>query len=232
MVDVEDAVIARLKIGNELFEILVDCDKAVSFKEGKCSVDDALATDRIFKDVRKGLHTSEHELEKVFGTSDARKVAEEILRKGEVQLTSEYRNRLRVEKRKAIINLIHRNCINPQTGLPHPPDRIDRAIDQARISIHEFKKPEDQIHEVIEAIRPIIPIAMESRELEIRVPAKYASQSYGTLKRFGTMLKDDWRNDGSLLSVIEIPSGLHEDLETELNKITHGEVEIRILTKK
>ena len=35
MVDVDKAVIARLKKGGKQFEIKVDCDKALEFKEGK-----------------------------------------------------------------------------------------------------------------------------------------------------------------------------------------------------
>ena len=56
MVDVNKAIIARLKKEGEIFEILVDCDKALDFKSGKkIALDDVLATFDIFKDVKKGL---------------------------------------------------------------------------------------------------------------------------------------------------------------------------------
>lgn len=232
MTSIEESVIARLRKNNQIFEILVDCEKALAFKEGKASLDDALTTKDIYKDVKKDKIASDHELKKIFDTSDTLKIAEEIIKIGEIQLTAEYRNKVREEKRKAIINNIHRNCINPQTGLPHPPERIRRAIDEAKIGIDEKKKPEEQIHEIVEAIAHVIPIKIESRELEVKVPVKFASQSYRILKNYGKILKDEWQNDGSLVAKIEIPSGLHEEFETELNKLTHGEMFIKILQKK
>jgi len=133
MVDVNKAVVAKYKKEGLDFEILVDCDKALEFREGKAQLDDVIATNKIFKDVRKGLHASEHDLKRIFKTEDNRKIIEEIIRHGEIQLTAEYRNKLREEKRKAIINIIHRNSINPQNNLPHPPDRIERALEEAKI---------------------------------------------------------------------------------------------------
>src|SRR3989338_81027 len=102
MVDVDKAVIAKLKKGENHFEILVDCEKAMDFKKGKeILLDDVLATDNIFRDVKKGEHASD--LEKFFGTDDKRKIAEKIIREGEIQLTTEYKNKLREEKRRRII---------------------------------------------------------------------------------------------------------------------------------
>ena len=96
MVDVDKAVIARLKTHGENFEILVDCDKAIELKQGKnINLNDVLATDAVFKDVKKGERASEKELEDLFGTSDHLEISEEIIRKGEVQLTQDHMNKLR-----------------------------------------------------------------------------------------------------------------------------------------
>jgi len=97
--NVSDAVICRLKKEGSNFEILVDCDKAMGFKHGKASLDDALVTDDIFKDVKKGEHASEHDLKKLLGTDSKREACEIILKNGDVQLTAEYKNRLREEKK-------------------------------------------------------------------------------------------------------------------------------------
>ena len=42
MIDINKAVIARLKKGGENFEVLVDCDKAIEFKSGNVELEDAL----------------------------------------------------------------------------------------------------------------------------------------------------------------------------------------------
>lgn len=232
MTNIEEAVIARLKIQGETFEILVDCDKAIDFKSGKCSLNEAIVTNEIFKDVKQGERASENIMKKVFKTEDKNKIAEEIIKKGEIQLTTEHRNKLREEKRKKIIELIHRNAIDSKTGLPHPVQRIELAMDEARVHIDEFKKAEEQVQEVLEKLRPIIPIKFEVWEMAIKIPAQYAAQSYRILKTYGTLKKDEWQNDGSLIAVIDLPAGMSEEFENELNKLTKGESETKILNKK
>lgn len=232
MVDINKAVIARMRIDGNNFEILVDCDKAVAFRGGKGDIENVLAAEMIFKDAKKGERAPEHDLKKSFKTDNVFEVASAIIKKGELQLTAEYRNKLREEKRKRIIELIHRNSINPQNNLPHPGDRIARALDEAKVHIDEFKKAEEQVQDVITKLRPILPIKFEVREISVKVPAQYAAKCYNILKNFGTLKRDDWQNDGSLLAVIELPAGLQEEFENELNKLTKGEIETKILSKR
>ncbi|GAG35091.1 unnamed protein product, partial [marine sediment metagenome] len=186
MTSIDEAVIARLKIKGQSFEILVDCDKAIEFRAGKCSLDDALVTDDIFKNVKQGEKAPENEMEKIFKTEDKKRIAEEIIRKGEIQLTTDHRNKLREEKRKRLIELIHRNAIDSKTGLPHPAQRIELAINEAKVHIDEFKKAEEQVQDVLEKIRPILPIRFEIWEIAVKIPAQYAAQSYRILKTYGT----------------------------------------------
>ena len=103
MVTVDQAIIARLKMHGQDFEILVDCNNALALREGK-NVDmrDILAAMQIFSDAKKGLSASETAMKQIFGTSDVDEVARQIIQKGEIQLTQEYRERLREEKRKKI----------------------------------------------------------------------------------------------------------------------------------
>ena len=118
--------------------------------------------------------------------------------------------------------MIHKYSINPVNNLPHPPNRIEAALEEARIKIDEFKKPEEQVKEIIGKINKYLPIRYEIREIQLRIPAKFAGKTYSVLKQFGTLLKDEWQNDGSLLAVLEIPAGLTTDLFDKLNSLTHG----------
>jgi len=231
MVDVAKAVIARLKKEGREFEVLVDCDKAIEFKKGKGNIDEVIATDEVFSDSKKGDHASEHDLERIFKTQDKKKVAEIIIKTGEIQLTTEHKAKIREQKRNKIIDLIHKNAIDPKTNLPHPIKRIELALEEAKVKIDEFKSAEDQIQDIVKALSPILPIKFETRQLEIIIPSQYAAQSYNVLKKIGKLLEDKWQNDGSLLAKLEIPAGLQEELESELNKLTHGDVEIKIIDR-
>jgi len=229
MSDIEKAIKARLKVKGENFEILLDRDKIFDYKDGKIPLDDVLVAKEIFKDANKGEHASENEMQKAFNTKEIEKIAETIIQKGEMQVTTEHKKKLIEEKKKRIIDIIHKNSVDPKTSLPHPPQRIEAAMDEAGARIDEFKKPEDQIEDVLKKIRPILPISFETRELEIIIPSQYASQSYSILKSKGELKKDEWLNNGSLKALIKIPAGLQEEFENDINKITHGDCEIKII---
>lgn len=229
--DVDKSVIARLKKEGLTFEVWADCEKAIAFKQGACSLDEAVAGLIIFKDAKQGFHAGESELLKAFGTTDKRKAAEIILKKGEIQLTTEYRNKLREQRKRQIIEYLHRHAIDAKTGLPHPPQRIENAMNEARVKIDEFKPVETQIYDILTAIKDRIPIKLETREVAVKIPSQFAPKCYPALKQY-KMLRQDWHTDGSFLAVLELPAGLQEELENLLNQLTKGEVDIRILSKK
>jgi len=232
MIDINKAIIARLKKGSEVFEVLVDCDMAMDFREGKCEIGEVLASEVIYKDAKKGEKASENEMENLFETKDSKLIAEKIVKDGEIHLTTEHRSKLREEKRKKIIELIHRNAVDSKTGLPHPPNRLEAAMEEAKVGIDEFKRAEAQVEDVLEKLRSVLPIKFVLKEIEVKVPAKFSSSSYGVVKQFGKILKENWGNDGSLALEVEIPGGLQEEFFDKLNNLTHGDVESKVLREK
>ena len=230
MVTVEDAVIARFKGKGNTFEVLVDCNNAIAFKNGNAlDMKEVLAAEKVFADSKKGMEASPIAMKQVFGTDNPIEVAKEIIKKGEIQLTAEYRNKLREHKRKQIINIIHKNGVDPRTHAPHPPTRIEAAFDEAKIHVDEYKPAEQQVNDILKKLRVILPIKFETKEIEIRIPGSHTGKAYGVLKSFGKMLKEEWQQDGSFLAVIEIPGGLEEEFHDKLNSITHGDNETKVL---
>ena len=185
MVTVDSAIIARLKTHGQDFEILVDCNNALALREGK-SIDmrDILAAMKIFSDAKKGLEASESAMKQIFGTSDVDEVAKTIIQKGEIQLTQEYRESLREEKRKQIITIIHRNGVDPKTHLPHPPQRIENAFIEAKVHIDEFRPVQEQVQDALKKLRPILPIKFEVKEIAIKIPPDFAPKCYSTVKSY------------------------------------------------
>ncbi|RJS83545.1 ribosome assembly factor SBDS [Candidatus Bathyarchaeota archaeon] len=223
-------VVARLTKDGERFEILVKPEVAFEYKLGKqVSISNALVYETVFTDVGKGTKPSEEKLLKAFGTTDVYKIAEVILSKGNLQLTAEQRRRLLEDKRKRIIAYISRNCIDPKTGLPHPPLRIEQAMNQIHYSIDINKSVEEQAKDIISLLRPILPIKIENVSLAIKIPSKYAAKAYGIVKGMATIKKEEWRADGSWLALIEVPAGSYGPLLERLGELTHGELETKVL---
>jgi ribosome maturation protein SDO1 len=230
MVKMEDAVIARLDIESESFEILIDPEIAQKFKEGE-EVDllGSLAIDTIFKDSKKGDKASEEKINKFFGTNDIAEVSKKILLDGTIQLTTEQRKKMQENKRKQIVASIVRNAINPQTKTPHPASRIEMAMKEAKVQIDPFKPVDVQVQHVLEKLRAIIPIRFETLKVAVKLSGDNYGKAYSDLTSFGKITKEEWQKDGSWIGVVEIPAGLQSEFYDKLNKKTKGDVETKIL---
>ncbi len=232
MVSVENAVVARLKKGTEEFEILVDPEKALDFKKGKpVGIANILAVNEVFKNVKKGERHTSGTIQTAFGTSDMEKIAEEIIRTGEVQLTTNQRRALVEEKRKEIADIISKQGINPQTKLPHPPNRIVNAMEKARVVVDPFIPANEQVHNVLEKIKDIIPISIEEVEIAIRVPMEFAGRASSALHNMVKVKKEEWKSD-AWIAVIDIPAGRQTEIFDKLNALTGGKVETKVTKKE
>ncbi len=222
MVSIDKAVLAKLSRGGKHFEIYVDPSKALEVKQGKeLDMRNVLASQEIFKDAKKGDKAAESSIKETFGTSDVFAAAKEIIRKGDLQLTTEQRRQMVEEKKRAIVAKICREACNPQTKTPHPPARIEKAIEEARISIDPFEAVESQAAKVVKVLRAILPISIETFTIDVTIPAIYSGSAYGALKKYG-MEKENWLNDGSLKCVVRIPAGIEADFYSEINGICKG----------
>lgn len=222
--------LARLKKRGKNFEIVIDADLAVDFREGKVAdIKDVLNSENIFIDAKKGELASENDIKRIFETDDMLKVAETIIKHGEIQLTAEYRKKIREQKRKKIVEIIHRDGVDPRTHLPHPTARIESAMDEAKVSIDEIRRAEDQVDEVLEKLRPILPIRFEINEIAIKIPVEYATKTYSLVKSSAKIMREEWLNSGDWVCVVEMPAGLREDFFNRLNKATKGNVQTKIL---
>jgi ribosome maturation protein SDO1 len=221
---------ARLAKGQDHFEILVKPQQALDYKLGKqVAISQVLLIEEVYSDSSKGTRASEEKLQKYFGTTDPAKVAEEVMKSGELQLTTEQRRQLVEDKRKQIVSIISRNAIDPRTGTPHPPLRIEQAMSQVRLSIDPYKSAEEQAKQVIEELRPILPLKIEQMRIAVKVFAEHAARAYNAFKSFGNVSREEWQPDGSLVAVIEMPAGMYGSFIEKVGKLTQGTIQTKVL---
>ncbi len=233
MVSVDHAVIARITSNGQHFEILVDCDNALALKSGKqVDMHDVLAVAHIYSDAKKSILVSEAALNAAFETTDVNEIATRIIQKGEVQLTAEYRQQLKDKKYRQIVNIIHQNGVDPKTHSPHPVNRIENALEEAKFHADEFTPVEHQVQEALKKLKPILPIKFEVKELEVKIGPQHAAKAYATIKHAGTILRETWRDDGYFVAIIEMPGGLEADFYDKINAICHGDVEVNVIKTK
>jgi ribosome maturation protein SDO1 len=230
MVKVDDAVIARWDTAGSRFEVLVDPLAVQDLKDGKdVDLSDKLALDQVFKDAKKGDKISDEHLEKTFHTRNIAEIAKQIVLKGEVQVTTEQRHRLQDAKHRQIVAVIARNAMNPQTGAPHPPARIESAMVEAKVHIDPFKPVDAQVQEVLAKLRPLIPIRLDVVKVRIRLPGQFYPRVIGEVKGLGKLLEEQWLSDGAWTGTVEIPAGMQTELYEKLSSRTKGAAETALV---
>jgi len=231
MGSLEKSVLARIEIKGEKFEIYVDPNLALDFRLGKkTDFANVMVVEEVFSDAKKGERQSADKLKKFFGTEDMLEVGKKIVKDGDVPITTEQRKRMIEEKRKQVIAILARESIDPRTGAPHPPQRIEKALDEVRVNIDPFKPAEAQINEALSALRPILPMKFEHARFAVKVPSDVAQKVYGALKSYHIQ-QEEWAGDGSLVVAVEMPAGLQSEFFDRINKLTAGRAQIKELKK-
>ena len=220
--EMSKTVIAKYTVNGEKFEIFVDADGAYEYITGKKSNPIAvLQAEEIFEDANKGKRQAQEKIKKAFGTEDIAKVVDAILKHGNVPITTEQRSKMTEEKRKQIIQIISRNSIDPRTNAPHPEQRIENAMHEAKITVDTFKNANEQVDDILKKINMILPIKFATAKIEVTIPVEYANRCYGLLKQYGVK-SEQWLNDGSLKAMVEFPAGLKVEFFEKLNNFTKG----------
>ena len=211
---------AKLSIKGKRYEILVDVDGAIAVKQGKAvSMGNVVVSDAVFSDLKKGIRVSEADLIKDFGTKDINVIAERIIKNGEVNIPSEYRDQERENKIKQVIDFLVRNAMNPVTNRPYTPDLIKSSMERAGVNV-DNRPIDEQIPKIMDKLRPILPIRIETKKLEIKIPAVHTGKVYGLITEYKE--KEEWLNNGDLSVIINLPAGMQMAFYDKLNAVTHG----------
>jgi len=212
--------VARLRVGKLGFETMVDLDSAMKLKKGiAVSITDVIRDNFVYTDLKKGMKAGKAELELSFGTTELSSIVERIVKKGELEVTQEFRDEALENRKKQVIDFLSKNAVDARTNRPFTPEMIAGAIKQAGIKI-ENVSVDKQIKNIIETLKKAIPIKIETKKIKIKIPAQFTGQTYGLVQEYKE--KEEWLSDGSLEVILNIPVGITMDFYDRLNKITHG----------
>ncbi|MBT6468546.1 MAG: ribosome assembly factor SBDS [Thaumarchaeota archaeon] len=225
-----DTTVVRFSFEGEKFEILVKPDPALEYKLGKKKdIAAILVSEEIYTDSGKGTKPAAEKLLKAFNTEDQTEIAEIIMKKGDLNLTTDQRRKMIEEKRKQIVEYMAKTYVDPKTHLPHPPLRIENAMRDARVSIDPHNNIQEQAKDIVEKLRSVLALKSENLNLEIIIPAQFASQSYAVLKSVGSLKKEEWQNNGSLKAILEIPAAAKPNVIDRLGSITKGSASVEVV---
>ena len=235
MISLDEAVTARLESHGTRFEVLIDPDAALAIKRGEFdgALEDVIAAEDVFENASRGDRPPEEDVEEVFGTTDPMEIIPEVVKRGEIQITAEQRKEMLEQKHKQLVNRITRNAVNPQMDdAPHPPERIERALEEAGFTVEPMEPVENQIDDALEALRPVIPIRFDEVTIAVQLPADYAGSGQAKVREFGDLEREEWQSDGSWVGVVTFPAGLQNDFYDLVNEVSSGEAETRVVKEE
>jgi len=235
MISLDEAVTARLESHGERFEVLVDPDAALAIKRGEFDGDleEVIAAEDIFEDASRGDRPPETALEEVFDTTDPLEIIPEVITQGEIQITADQRREMKEQKHKQLVNRIARNAVNPQMDdAPHPPDRIESALEETDFRVDPMEPVESQVDEALDELRPVIPIRFDTVTVAVQLPADYAGSGQAKVREFGDLEREEWQPDGSWIGVVEFPAGMQNDFYELVNEQSSGEAETQIIKEE
>ncbi len=255
-IDLGNHIIGRLEKGGRVFEMLMDPERAWNakkyireeinrrLKEGKeqsrLTVEEVIEDPNIplelifesfivFEDLRRGKKATDGDMEAIFDTTEGREIGAHILLEGNIQWTKAQREEEKEKKLKQIINIISKNAINPQNNKPHPPERIEKAIEEANVKVDLMRSAEEQVDDIVKLIRTILPIKMEQVEMAVKIPTSFTAKGYNIVAQFAQIKQEEWQSDGSWVAKISFPAGLQMEFLDKLQKLTHGRVQTKLL---
>jgi ribosome maturation protein SDO1 len=228
MVKLDDAVLAKLKKNDLEFEIYVDPYLAWDYKHGKdINFDDLIAYEAIYTNAKKGEEVSPDDLNKVFKTTDFQTIVKEIILHGDVQLTTAQKQEMLEKRKREIINYLSKNAHDPKNKTPIPEQRIINAFEELKIKVNLSNKKDKEIQEIIDKLKKIMPISLDKIVISVEIPGSYAGKASSIVYKY-EIIDQKWLPSGGLIARIKIPSGIKQQLVSDLNNVTHGNLVIKV----
>ena len=212
--------LARLKTGKSVFETMVDQDAAMKLRKGiPVSISEVIRDVAIYSDQKKGMRAGSAELMNSFATTDLSTIVEKIVKKGDIEVTKEFRDEALENRKKQVIDFLSKNAVDARTGRPFTSEMIESAIKQGGVKI-ENVAVDKQLNKIVDALKVVIPIKIETKKIRVKIPVEHTGKVYGLINEYKE--KEDWLGDGSLEVILNIPIGMQMDFYDKLNSITHG----------
>jgi len=211
--------VARLRVGKITFETMVDLEKSIQLRKGGAVINEVIRDTAIYTDQKKGMRAGHMELENAFGTADFATVVGQIVKKGQLEVTQEFRDEALEAKKKQVLDFLVRNAVDASTGRPFTAHILEGAIKHAGVKI-ENKNVESQMGGIIEKLRSVIPLKIATKKIKIRIPAMHTGRVYGLVNEYKE--KEEWLGNGDLEIILNIPSGIQMEFYDKLNGVTHG----------
>lgn len=226
-----NVAVVRMKKGGKRFEIACYKNKVVSWRNKvEKDIDEVLQTHTVFTNVSKGQVAKRDDLVKCFGTDKVTTICEEILSKGELQISEKERQSQLESMYKDIATIVADKCVNPETKRPYTVSIIEKSMKEAHISLKPSKNSKQQALEVIKKLQDVM--AIERCQMKLKVSIQGGKNFSTRLKELATSVESRNVDDGNLLMVFLIDPGNFRKVDEIVRGETKGKGQLEVLSLK
>ncbi|KAJ3423761.1 ribosome maturation protein SBDS [Anaeramoeba flamelloides] len=218
----EKSQIIRYKKGKKQFEVLTKPGSVSKYREGKIrNLDDVLITNVIFKNHNSMDKANTKDIQQAFGTTDNNIVIEKILKEGQLHLTTEEVRQKTEQKRKEVVNYIHKYYTDPKTKKTHPVIRIENALKQAKVRIEYRMVVEEEIGAIVKKLVGIISLKKSEVTGTLMIPHSHLGKAGGAIRKYAEIQREKYTSQGCKMEISLVP-GNYENLIKALQSATQG----------
>ncbi|XP_014087694.1 ribosome maturation protein SBDS [Bactrocera oleae] len=229
-----NVAVVRLKKGGKRFEIACYKNKVLSWRNNtEKDIDEVLQTHTVFINVSKGQAAKKEELIKAFGKCDETEVCQEILAKGELQVSEKERQSVLDAQLNSIINSVAALCVNPETRRPYPATIIEKALKDAHFSIKMNKNAKQQTLDAIKLLREHIPLERSRMKLRVSFAGKEGGNRLKeSVSKLATKVEHEEWDDATLHMTLLIDPGNYRAIDDLIRKETRGKGLVELIELK
>lgn len=221
--------VVKYKSGKNTFEILCKMGTAQKYREGKLGISNVLVSDDVFLGhYQKGERPSPSDLTSAFKTSDMAACAKYILDNGEINLSQDERKEKVEQRRKEIVNYIHKYFIDPKTKTPHPVTRIENALTTLKVHPDPDKDFDREMQDIVKLLPGILTIKRCEVEATLSIPTAFIGGAEGIVRKHAKVNKEKYSGADCVMEISLLP-GDYDALVADLSRVTKGNFNIDVV---
>lgn len=224
-----DYQVVRYKSGKTVFEVICKKGTAQKYREGKLGISNTLVSDDVFVGhYQKGDRPSPSDLAAAFKTSDMAACAKYILDNGEISLSQDERKEKVEQRRKEIVNYIHKYYVDPKTKTPHPVTRIENALTTLKVHPDPDKDFEREVQDIVKALPGILTIKRCDVEATLVIPSAFMGAAEGIVRKHSKVSREKYSGADCVMEISFLP-GDYDALVADLSRVTKGNFNIDVI---
>lgn len=221
--------VVKYKCGKNTFEVLCKMGTAQKYRDGKLGINNVLVSDDVFLGhYQKGDRPSPSDLVAAFKSSDMAVCAKYILDHGEINLSQDERKEKVEQRRKEIVNYIHKYYIDPKTKTPHPVTRIENALTTLKVHPDPDKDFDREMQDIVKLLPGILTIKRCEVEATLSVQSAFMGAAEGIVRKHAKVNREKYSGADCIMEISLLP-GDYDALVADLSRVTKGNFTIDIV---